>query len=209
MPDIEFLPAWYTGLLKKRRMVRLQVWLTLAIAAWLGLWVFLADRNQRNAESAVASLKGQILQTDSQIQQMERLEVLRKQWRQQAEVLEKLGLHVESSRLLGRIAEALPAGVSFMGMNVDFEESPVQLTAAARAAMKDPNATIMDRRIRVRLQGVAPTDVDLATFLTELSKTPFFDHIAPTYAKDRREAGHILREFEVTFTVGLTPSMGS
>ncbi len=75
--------------------------------------------------------------------------------------------------------------------------------------MKDPSAVVMDRNLRVRLQGVAPTDVELATFLTELNKVPFLEHVAPTYARDRREAGHVLREFELTFTINLNAPAGS
>lgn len=209
MPDLELLPAWYSGLQKRKRWLRLQVWLTLAFAGGLGLWVFLADRNQRFAESALVSLKGQLNQTDAQLKKMDELESLRKQLRQQAEILGKMGLHIEASRLITQLAQALPERMSLLGMNFEVEETPVTLPPTVRASMKDPNTVVMDRKLRVRLQGVAPTDLDLSEFLTELNKTSFFDHVAPSYARDRKDSGHLMREFEVSFLVGLTPSQGS
>jgi hypothetical protein len=134
---------------------------------------------------------------------MERLEMLRRQLRQQAEVLTKLGIHVETGRLVTKLGDATPPSLSFLSLNIDTDEIPVQLSAADRAGLKEGSRPPVDRRLRVRLQGVAPTDLELATFLTDLNQTSFFERPALTYVKERRESGHVLREFEVTFTINL------
>jgi hypothetical protein len=85
----------------------------------------------------------------------------------------------------------------------------VQLSAAERAGLKEGSRPPVDRRLRVRLQGVAPTDLELATFLTDLNQTSFFERPALTYVKERRESGHVLREFEVTFTINLNSPVAS
>jgi len=59
-------------------------------------------------------------------------------------------------------------------------------------------------RVPRRLQGVAPTDLEFSMFLTELNKTQFFEEVSPAYAKDRKDSGHVMREFEVNFYVDLT-----
>ena len=79
MRDIEFLPSWYSQFLSRRRTVFFQMGVTVAVALGLGLWLFLADRNERAAESVLDGLRGQIQQTSAQLQQMDRLEMLRKQ----------------------------------------------------------------------------------------------------------------------------------
>jgi Tfp pilus assembly protein PilN len=209
MRDLEFLPQWYSQLEHRRRTVMLQLWIALALVAGLGLWLTLVKRNQRAAECAMATISGELAQTNTQLQQMDRLESLRRQWRQKAEVLGRLGIHVESGKLIGKLAEALPENVSLLGLNAETEETPLPLSAAAMAALKNPASPPMDRRLRVRVQGVAPTDVELATFLTELNKVPFLEQVTPTYARDLPESGHILREFEVTFSVNLNGPAGS
>jgi hypothetical protein len=203
MREIDFLPPWYTQFLRRRRTVFFQTWMTIGVALGLGLWLFLADRNQRNAENVLDSLSGQIQQTSAQLQQMERLEMLRRQLRMQAEVLTKLGIHVEAGRLISKLAEAAPPSLSLLLLNIDTDEIPVQLSAAERASLKEGTRPPVDRRLRVRVGGVAPTDVELAMFLTDLTAAPYFERPSLTYVRDRREAGHVLREFEVTFSINL------
>jgi hypothetical protein len=208
MREIEFLPPWYAQFLRRRRTVFFQTWVTIGVVMGLGLWVFLADRNERSAESVLDSLRGQITETSTQLQKMDRLESLRKQLRQQAEVLTRLGIHVEATRLIGSLAEAMPESISLHSLNIDTDEIAVQLSAAERAALKEGARAPIDRRLRVKLQGVSPTDVEWTTLLTELTKVPFFERVAITYARDRRESGHVLREFELTFTVNLNSPVG-
>jgi len=203
MREIDFLPPWYAQFLRRKRTVFFQTWVTLGVALGLGLWVFLAERNERSAEGVLDTLSGQIQQTSTQLQQMERLEMLRRQLRQQAEVLTKLGIHVEAGRLISKLSDATPPSLSFLSINIDTDEIPVQLSAAERATLKEGSKPPVDRRRRVRLQGVAPTDLELATFLTDLNQTSFFERPALTYVKERKEMGHVLREFEVTFSINL------
>ncbi|HEV8377537.1 MAG TPA: PilN domain-containing protein [Tepidisphaeraceae bacterium] len=203
MREVEFLPQWYSQFLRRRRTVFFQTWMTIGVALGLGLWMFLAERNQRNAETVLDTLAGQIQQTSTQLQQMERLEMLRRQLRQQAEVLTKLGIHVEAGRLITKLSESTPPSVSFLSLNIDTDEIPVQLSAAERASLKEGSRPPIDRRLRVRLQGVAPTDLELAQFLTDVNQASFFERPALTYVRERRESGHVLREFEVTFSINL------
>jgi len=203
MREIDFLPPWYAQFLRRKRTVFFQTWVTLGVALGLGLWVFLAERNERSAEGVLDTLSGQIQQTSTQLQQMERLEMLRRQLRQQAEVLTKLGIHVEAGRLISKLSDATPPSLSFLSLNIDTDEIPVQLSAAERGTLKEGSKPPVDRRLRVRLQGVAPTDLELATFLTDLNQTSFFERPALTYVKERKEMGHVLREFEVTFSINL------
>ena len=202
MRELEFLPPWYMQLRHRRRLVLVQLWATIVLGCGLAMWMSLVQRNERATNVALEQLCSQLTQTDEQLKQMDRLSTLQRQWRQKAEVLERLGAHVESSRLLSTIAEALPERVSLMSFQVDVEES-------AGSGTRADGKSGMDRRLRVRLQGVAPTDVELASFLTELNRIPFLENVAPTYARDRREPGHVLREFELMFTVNLNMPVGS
>jgi hypothetical protein len=205
MRELEFIPAWYIRLLRRRRLLFVQSWLALAIAGGLGLWVFLADGNARAAEAALDSLRHQVQQTESQLEQMDRLEKLRKQWRRQADVMDRMGLHVESARLISKLAEVMPKAVAITMLHLEVRESPMALSNAARAALRETAPLPMDRRLHVQLHGVAPTDLEIVTLITELNRVPFFHQVTPSYARDRRESGHVLREFELTFEINLNP----
>jgi Tfp pilus assembly protein PilN len=209
MRELEFLPAWYGDLHRHRRRLRLQVWLTVAVISALATWLMLVDRNRRNAEGVVAVLQGQLAQTDSQLKEMDRLTHLEAELRVQEQIQAKLGAHVEAARLIGTLGQIMPASMSLASLGFEVEETPQQLSAMARAALKDPNNVPMDRRLRIKLTGVAPTDVDIASFITELNKVPFFDRVSMQYAKDRRQQGYVMREFELTFSISLDAPAGT
>ena len=45
MRELEFLPAWYPILRRKRRIIVIEAWLAVAIVAVLGLWLILSAHN--------------------------------------------------------------------------------------------------------------------------------------------------------------------
>jgi len=208
MHELEFLPAWYPRLQQLRRFLLLEVWISIALAAGLGLWAFLADRNCQRRQDALDVIRSQWQQTNAEVRQMEQLENLQKQLRQQAEVLDRLGQHLKCSLLLSRLEEVLPANVALTSLECSVEEISSVPTATLNPSTKDKSAAV-DRQLRVKLAGVAPTDVELATFVIELNKVPFFDHVSPTYVKDGHQGGHVMREFELTFSVNLNGPGGS
>ena len=138
MRDLEFLPMWYRQFLKHRRLMFLQTWLGVMLVGGLALWMFLVDRNQKRANGDLGALRSQIAQTTSQIREMDKYEVLHKQWGQQAEVLERMGLHIEAARLLARLEDALPANVALTNFELQTTATPLQLTGPAAASIKDP-----------------------------------------------------------------------
>src|SRR5688572_5965618 len=158
MRELEFLPAWYPQLQRRRRLVFTQAWLMVVLAFSLALWVYLADRNERGAEETLSYLQGQLTQAEAQLVQMSRQEVLRKQWLKQFETLNRLGTHVEAARLVAKLATVLPDNVSLLALTMDTDETPVPMTNVERAAMPSATAPPVNRRLKVRLQGVAPTD---------------------------------------------------
>src|SRR5438477_1852359 len=201
MREIEFLPVWYSQLLKRRRLMGVEAWLLVALIGGLSVRSFLINRNVATAAAALGSLRAQLTQTNSTLQQMERFELLCKQSRAKDEELRRMGIHLDSGRLMGKLHELIPSSVSLLGFGVELVETPLPTPTGLRSMLGAPSPPHFERQLRIKLQGVTPSDVDLATFLTDLNKVPFFEQISPSYVSDRRESGHILREFEMLFDV--------
>ena len=107
-------------------------------------------------------------------------------------------------RMLAALDEVMPAEMALL--NIQFENVERQKAVTSLGSVKGNGskpAVQLDRRLEVRLVGVTPTDVDLANFLARLSKVRYFDGVTMTYSKDRNEAGHVMREFEVRFSLNL------
>jgi Tfp pilus assembly protein PilN len=198
MRDLEFLPAWYPQTRRRRRLVFLQGWLTVVLVLGMGAYLALADRNITNDERALGSLRAQLLQSDSQLVEMDKLDGLRRQLSVQAQIQSRLGYYVAAGTMMHTIDGLMPRQMSLVALNLENDER-VENSAIA-AAKADP---VVDRRLKVRIQGVCPTDVDLANFIAQLSGVSFFEQVAITYAREKADGSHLMREFEVTFYINL------
>jgi Tfp pilus assembly protein PilN len=207
MRELEFLPEWYPQSRRRKRIVLLQGYMTLLLAAGLGVWQLLAQRNTQTAAAALVGIDSQISQTHQEMHQLEEQVALKGQLLVQQQIVQKLGLPVEMSRLLYALDQQLPRQMSLTNLTFDTQEQlkVASTLAAARFAVQGDN---IDRRLHVRLDGVAPTDDDVANFLTGLARVPFFDDVAMSYSRDHAENGHVMREFEVTFSVNLNEQSG-
>ena len=106
------------------------------------------------------------------------------------------------ARLMSALDTVMPAEMSLLNLELSVDEKNV--TAVRTALGPAPKADVKtDRQLLARLQGVAPTDVDLANFVTRLSAVPYFQQINITYSRQTVQSGHLLCEFEVTFAIDL------
>jgi Tfp pilus assembly protein PilN len=191
--ELEFLPDWYPQTRRRRRMVILQAWLIVVLAIGMGSWVVRNDRYNTLDERNLATQSAQLAEVD-------KLDSLRRQLRQQEEVVSRIGFAVDACKAVNALDERMPRQMALTGIVLENEERADHSVLAARGPGGEPQ---VDRRLRVRVQGVCPTDVDLANFMTQLSAVPFFDAVNNTYARERAENNRVMREFELTFSVNL------
>jgi hypothetical protein len=202
--ELEFIPDWYPRTRRKRMAVIFQAWATLAVVLIASACVFAKHRSVRAAEGRLGEILASMNETREDLRKLDDLLKLEQQWRQRDQVLIKLGMHVESTRLIDKLEEVMPREMSVLELELTTDETKPQRsgTLARLVDITTPDLP-PDRRMNVRLRGVAPTDVDLATFIMRLSDVPFFENVTPNYAKDRSDSGHLMREYEITFTLNL------
>ena len=208
MRELEFLPDWYPRLRRRTRVVLLQSWMTAAIVVGLALWLTLAKRNVRGAEVALGAFEIQVLQAETEKRQLEEQLQMKRQLEQREQVVASLGFPVEMSRLIRTLDSVMPREMSLKDITCTTEETVVQppdgpAAAQARGPYDAPATPLTDRRLKVRIVGVTPDDVDLANFLTGLTNYPFFEQISLVRADGTVDGGHAMREFEVTFSMSL------
>jgi hypothetical protein len=211
MRELEFLPAWYHQTRQRKRVVKFQTWVLVVLIVGLGTWTFQSQRNARAAQLLLGNLKGQLAQSRTEQQLLEEQLRLRKELQTQEQLIASLGYPVEMTRLLQTLDTIMPREMSLTEFNCETEELPQQPQAQGtnvallRASTSDnqPQQNHLARRLKVRVVGVVPSDVDLANLLAGLTNVTFFDQVALTYSRGRVESGHVLREFEVTFSMNL------
>ena len=107
----------------------------------------------------------------------------------------------EVSRMLNTLERLMPKEMSLTELTFDTAEELVKRSDGTA----NDNSPTKSRALRVKLLGVAPSDVDLANFLAGLTNVPFFQEVSLTYARDKSQGGHTMREFEVAFGMSLNP----
>ncbi len=180
MRDLEFLPDWYPALQHRKQAITVQAWIALTVVLCMAVGA-LAQRWQVHRQLQV------VRQTSEQVaqsaRQIAKLDDLQNQMRQLARRQQVVGEDIDTTKLMAAIGVIVPADVSLLEL-----------------AMEEHDGAA-DRRVNVHLQGVAPTDVDVAGLLVKLNAIRFFDQVEMSYVRDRVQNGHVQREFDVSFTV--------
>ncbi|HMB95135.1 MAG TPA: hypothetical protein VKK61_03770 [Tepidisphaeraceae bacterium] len=201
MRELEFLPSWYHQARRCKRLVVLEIWLLVIIALGLGTWTFLARGNVRGKQQMVTTRQGQLDQTHTEERMLAEQLGLRQELQDREQIIASLGFPVDMTRLLQTLDQVMPKEMSMTDFNCSIEETLKPLGPAVAAAT--PQQPEFDRRLKVKLVAVAPSDVDLANFLAGLTEVPFLDQVGVTYSHYKSDNGHILREFEVTFSMDM------
>ncbi len=203
MREVEFLPAWYTVVRRRKLAVTIQAWATVGLAIALIVCTGIARFRVLTARNELISLRHDMAKTQEDLNRLDSMTQIKRRWSEQGQVLSKIGVSVESTRLLGLIAQSTPESISLIGMNLTTEEKiDAAKTLVNVRASRDKEPAI-DRKLRVRLQGVAPSNAEVADMMTRLASNSFLEDVSMGYTKDSDQSGRLVREFEVTFALDL------
>jgi hypothetical protein len=214
MREVEFLPEWYPRVRQRRRMVVMQTWASLALICALGVWMLLVQRNVHAREVELSSLRTDLNQSEAEVSRLEELLQLQQQLGRQDQIFLKIGRPIESTKIITTLEQLMPRDMALLDMTVEKDETVTRsANALAARAARPPQAgsaaaaAAAEIKIRLRLHGVAPNDMDLAEFLAKLTTKPFFKQTELIYTRERQDSGHVMREFEVSVVMNITPAI--
>jgi len=199
MRELEFLPSWYPTLRRKRRILLIEAWLAIVIIATLGLWMILSARNVMAKETVLTVKQTQLTQSNKELEYLAELKRLQQQMSSQAVLMSRLGPNVPVGRVLETLDEMLPPQMALLDVTVQFPEG---MNPAPVRSGPTPIAQ-PDRMLVVELHGVAPSDVELGTFMMNISKIPNYEGSPKMLLTDVHENGHLMRDFQLSFSIKL------
>lgn len=203
MRELEFLPDWYRNVLRRRAWVIAQAWGTAGLVVVLLIWACVAQFQAMWAQHEERRVAELVQKSQKDVDELRLLQHEKNTWNERGEVMAKVGLSVESTRLLQTIADAAPATITLTSFNMQTEERiQVPRSGAAARAMKDKTPT-MDRKLKVRLTGFAPSDAEVWDLVAQLTQYPFFEDVQPTKTTESDWEGRLVKEFEIGFTIDL------
>lgn len=206
---MEFLPAWYAVVRRRRILVIAQAWATVGLLLALLIWMGIGRFRVLSSRRELADLTAQMQRTQQDLNELNNANQLKRRWTEQGEVLTKLGVSVESTRLMGLLAQSTPESVALIGLNLQTEEKPSQVRTVAAARNISDKEPMIDRKLRIRVQGIAPSDAEVADLMAKLAAISFLQDVSMSYSKDSDQSGRMVREFEVTFTMDLNAPTGN
>jgi len=203
MRDVEFLPQWYPAMHRRKFAVFVQAGASLVIVVLLATALFAREWNVHCQREFVAQLDQQIHRTNQQLKKLDTVLAFEKQLREKERGIHQLGMDVGAARVVNSLESSMTPKTALTGLSVETEDqAPV---VAGQPASGIPAG----HWLNIRLQGVAPTDIEVAILLDRLSRLKFFENVEMSYIRDRLEAGHAMRDFEVRFKVNLNASEGA
>jgi Tfp pilus assembly protein PilN len=203
--DVEFLPAWYPQIRRRKFAVVVQAWASLGVIVLLLGITLVKHWEVHCAQAAAVECSDQINESQQQLARLNEKLQYEGQLSQQEQIIAKLGLNVDTTRLVNALEDAMPQQMSLTDLTVETEENmePTMNVTGAKKPGTTPDAPQVDRRLKVRLDGVSPSDLELASLIENLNRVKFFDDVATSYARPVTRSGHLIREFEVSFSVNL------
>lgn len=197
---IDFLPERMRAQRARWRRLLRQASLLLLAAGVFAAWLYFSDRRVAQAQAELGLLQDRSANVQRLLSQREELA------RQQAELLIKdrissrLGSRAGALDVLGELEQLLPAGVSLLSLNLDGVQVtfPAELVRDRSVVMAAAPREGTVNRLRLVVTGIAPGDVDVATFIGQLTASPLFEDVNMGYIRGQVIQGRRAREFQVS-----------
>jgi hypothetical protein len=206
MREIDFLPAWYPAIQRRYRWVIAQAWGTLIILLLLTAYAAVQRWNVRLASQTTAQAEAQITVSRQQLAQLTEKLNYEDELRRQEQIVSRVGIGVETTRLLKALEDAMTPDMALTNLTLETVDQarPTQTVLRLNTSpVSDPSPQV-DRVLKVKVDGVAPTDLEVALLMQHLQQAGCFENVAPPYMREGRSRnGHAMREFEITFDINL------
>ncbi len=121
---------------------------------------------------------------------------------------EELGSRTDCTAVLSELARLMPMNMSLVSLELKTVEIRTQpdtdMVRSQRPVRSSgsPKGEHVIRRVQMNIEGIAPTDVDVANFIGQLSASPLFESVNMGYARTESFRGRLARQFQASCYLG-------
>jgi Tfp pilus assembly protein PilN len=212
MANINFVPDDYIQNNESRRANWMCLVLFLIVMAGLwGSFVTIKIR-QRACSDQEKIVNAKMICLQESLNKFEQLQTKRKAMMRSALTTAELLEPVPKSILLAVLTNNLPSGVSLLKLQLVQKEPPQQANQpaqtskyqAAQAEKAEPQARISNEKFletNIDISGIAPSDVQVASYIERLSSSSLLQTVALVESKERKVEDGTFREFKLKATL--------
>jgi Tfp pilus assembly protein PilN len=209
MSNINFVPDDYIQSNESRRANLMCLVLFCVVMAGLaGSFVTIKIR-QRACRSQEAMVNAKMAKMEESIKKFEDLQTKRKEMMRTALTTAELLEPVPRSVLLASLTNNLPPGVSLVTLNMIQKEAPKSAAdraknryeAAQDKGSADPEVKLSGEKAletRMEIEGIAPSDLQVASYIEHLSSSVLLDNVALVESKEKKIDDTVFRLFKLT-----------
>lgn len=209
--NMSFLPEDYLAGRIARRTNIICITLFAVVMCGVVAAFFVTDRQRSEIRKQQQQVNQKFEEAARLLEQLEQLQSQKQQMVRKAKLASVLVERVPRTLLLAELINHMPAALSLTEM--DLETETVRTARRPATAMERGRKTAADKKagdfeiaapqteVTVRMVGVAPTDVDVAQYITALSAHPLFEQVILQYAEQTTVDEREMRKFGVELTV--------
>ncbi|QNN24599.1 hypothetical protein HED60_20765 [Planctomycetales bacterium ZRK34] len=203
--DVNFLPSWYVQARSRKRSLKRSS--VMAVLVLTGMAVLLAQTWHTRSElrEYAAGLDAKLKSTKMQVTETTRLRHQRAVLVKQLAVHRQLHKPINYSEVTGTLGSLLPPTVSLVDVSLSTDRETITRAVATGNKTGPRQKTVTDSTwvINVDLEGVAPSDKDIANFIGALASSRVFQNVKMIYSKKGTRGRLITREFRLRMQVPL------
>jgi Tfp pilus assembly protein PilN len=205
MAMINFVPDDYVQQRRASRSNVLYLMLLLAMLGAIGITFGFIKMRQRTVQTKLAQLNSRMAEAQQQIAQLEELKTKSKTMMTTMVMTAELLEPVPRSIILASLINNLPSGVSLLDFGLKEKEIQVYTSSAAKTGSRynksnaTPAASEPQKKVTTDLQikGIAPSDIQVAGFISRLSDAILFDDVSLVESKEIEIEKIKYREFRL------------
>jgi len=212
MTNIDFVPDDYIQQRQSSRANFMYLVLFGALMGSIGVTFSIIKMRQRAVDKEFAIVNVKMLQAQEQISQLEDLKSKSKTVMKTALVTAELLEPVPKSVILACLTNNLPSGVSLLELELEQKKikssvpkkAPSQYQAASKASAAAAEPKLSKEQLLetyIEVEGIAPSNIEVAGYITQLSESILMDNVALVEAKEHDIDDVKFQEFRLKMTL--------
>jgi Tfp pilus assembly protein PilN len=204
MQVINFVPQDYIKRKRARKANMLCGMLAAVVVVALGIALMLTGATGDEIEQMQSTAQSRLSEAAADVARWKKMQSDRQALLERAERSAELMNPLPHSRIVAEVVSALPSSSALTELHVLDQKVRVIEAAAPPAGAagrrgRQPAQVVRERvETRLRVIGIAPTDVEVARVMAGLSGSALFEKVELAYSEDQVVSGRAVRKFEVS-----------
>jgi Tfp pilus assembly protein PilN len=220
--QLSFLPDDYLAKKRARRTNMICAALFVVVMSGVTGAFFVSEGMTKAVEKRHAAIEQQYDEAAKRIKQVSEMQDKQKRMAQQAELTASLLEKVPRSYLLADITNAMPGGVSLLDYDLtsrliqaparqmsEFDKKKAEIEAQNSGKKAPPAPPAKVYEVNMKMTGVAVTDVQVAQFLKELSKSKLLKDVNLVISDEFTQDNTKLRKFQIEAVLNPSAQVGA